>query len=110
MNTFGRLGGFESLFKRIHDFEESQKHDDELKYLAAVVENLAKCGCVLHQSVATEYFEQLESVALKKILGATNRQLRNTNKETTDEIVENLYKEILPRLASRDAVGLACDK
>jgi hypothetical protein len=75
-----------------------------------VIDNLAKCACVLHQGVVNEYFEQIESAALKKILGATNRQHRNTNKETTDEIVENLYKEILPRLASRDAVGLSCDK
>lgn len=57
-----------------------------------------------------QYFEEFESAAMKKIIGATNRQHRNTGKETTDGIVENLYKEMLPRLASRDAVGLTCDR
>lgn len=75
-----------------------------------MIENLAKCSCVLHQSVVGEYFEKMETAVLRKILRATNRQLRNTNKEVTDGIVENLYKDILPRLASRDAVGLSCDK
>ena len=33
----------------------------------------------------------------------------NTNRGT-EEIVENVYKEILPRLASRDGTALYCDK
>jgi len=107
INTFGRLGGLDKMLERV---SQAEGDANELTLLSLVVENVAKCSCVFHQTVVNEYFEKLEAAAMKKILGATNAQLRNTSKETTDEIVENIYKEILLRLASRDGTALYCDK
>jgi hypothetical protein len=45
-----------------------------------------------------------------KILGASSAQLRNIKKERIDEILEFLYKVLLPRTGSRDAVSLNSDK
>lgn len=36
--------------------------------------------------------------------------MRNTSKETIDEILEKLYKEILPRLPHREAIDLMCER
>ena len=104
------MGGFDRLIERMEDFGPKANEADELNMVGLVIENIAKCTCVLHQGVVKEYFEKIEKATLAKVLRATNRQQRNTNKETTDEIVEKLYKDILPRLASRDATGLFCDR
>jgi hypothetical protein len=110
LNTFGRLGGFEKLVERMSDFGPEASEADELTFIGLIVESIAKCACVLHQGVVAEFLEKIEKAALDKIMRATNRQQRSTSKETTDEIVDKLYKDVLPRIASRDAAGLFCDR
>lgn len=104
------MGGFGKLVERMVDFGPEANEADELNFIGVIIDSIAKCACVLHQGVVNEYLEQFERAAVDKIMKATNRQQRSTSKEVTDEIIDKLYKEILPRLASRDAAGLFCDR
>ena len=83
---------------------------NELSLLAAQIECLAKGAPVYHKQFAVNYLPALEMAVRDKILGASSAQLRNIKKERVEEILEFLYKVLLPRIGSRDAVSLNSDK
>ena len=49
------MGGFDRLIERMEDFGPKANEADELNMVGLVIENIAKCTCVLHQGVVNEY-------------------------------------------------------
>ena len=56
------------------------------------------------------YFKKVELAVNAKILHATTGQLKSTRKERFDEIVDGIYKTLLPRITTRDLASLDHDR
>ena len=79
-----------------------------------------KAAPVFHRQFVDEVFPQLEKEVIALILRAQPAMLRLTKKPKFDEILDSLYKHILPRLEQphrgtetiqvRDAVQLGCER
>jgi len=107
INSFGRLGGFRIILER---FQAESGDANELGSLVVLVDCIAKAAPVYHKQFVANYFEPLEKAAREKILRANITQLRTVSGKKFDEILEALYKHLLPRVTSRDAASLECDR
>ena len=107
INTVGRLGGFQQILDRI---EAESTGASELSLLALYVACLGKAAPMFHKKFVLDYFEKVEVAANAKILRATTGQLRSTRKERFDEIVDGIYKTLLPRITTRDLASLDHDR
>ena len=57
-----------------------------------------------------KYFEPLEKAARQRILGAKTAELKKVGGKKFEELLDALYKNMLPRITSRDAASLESDR
>jgi hypothetical protein len=107
LNEFGRLGGFDKIMERV---EAHEKGKEELILLSAYTECFAKSAPVMHRKFVDKYFKRFEAAAVKSMLEANEQQLRATRRERFDDMIESLFKFLLPRLADRSPHDLNRDK
>lgn len=97
INAFGRLGGFDMMLKTVQD---ENQHQNGLVLVSAYLECLARSAPMYHRKFVDTYFKTFIDALQTKMISSSPQQLRVAKKERFDDMVENIYKKLLPRLGA----------
>lgn len=94
LNTFGRLGGFDLMLKRMREVNQDQM---ELYLVSSYIESVASAGPLFHKQFVNEYFDQFLQAVKQSLLGSSKAQLRLLKYDKINKIVEILFQKFVNR-------------